>query len=74
VAVRSGGRPAAEFRLGVTNGPPAAVKAPPPPVRTSTWLWGIVEVLAVAAALGGARLASGRLTRRRARQLDPATA
>jgi putative copper export protein/methionine-rich copper-binding protein CopC len=74
VRVQAAGEPPATFTLGVTADPPKPAKAPPPPIRTSTWLWGIVEFLTVATALGGARLASRRLTRRRAGQLAPAAA
>jgi putative copper export protein/methionine-rich copper-binding protein CopC len=41
---------------------------PPPPVRGSTWAWGVAEVIAVLAALIGAGFASTRITRWRRRR------
>jgi putative copper export protein/methionine-rich copper-binding protein CopC len=57
--------PAATFDLGVTATPAEPQKAPPPMVASSTWAWGLGELLAVVLVLGGARSMSRRLTRRR---------
>jgi uncharacterized membrane protein len=59
-------RAAATFDLGVTKTPAEPEKAPPPIVASSTWAWGIGELLAVLLVLGGARYLARRLTRRRA--------
>jgi putative copper export protein/methionine-rich copper-binding protein CopC len=57
--------PAATFDLGVTATVPPPEKAPPPTVASSTWAWGLGELLVVALVLGGARFTSRRLTVRR---------
>jgi hypothetical protein len=57
--------PAATFDLAVTATPAEPQKAPPPMVASSTWAWGLGELLAVVLVLGGARTMSLRLTRRR---------
>jgi hypothetical protein len=41
---------------------------PPPPVKGSTWAWGVAEAIAVLAALIGAAFASTWITRRRRRR------
>lgn len=63
VATRHG--PAATFDLGVTATPPEPQRAPPPVVASSTWAWGLGELLAVVLVLGGASQTSRRLARRR---------
>ena len=55
VRVVTAGQPPASLTLAVTTDPPKPAKAPPPPIQRSTWLWGIVEFLAVATALGQLR-------------------
>jgi putative copper export protein len=72
-----GGATAASFPLTVTATYEEPESPPPPPVRGSTWAWGIAETLATILALVGAGLAANWITRwrRRRRSLavtDPA--
>jgi putative copper export protein len=63
--VLTDGAVAASFPLAVTAKVEEPESPPPPPVRGSTWAWGVAEVLAVILALVGAGFASSSLTRRR---------
>jgi putative copper export protein/methionine-rich copper-binding protein CopC len=63
VATRSG--PPATFDLGVVTTPAEPENAPPAVVTSSTWAWGLGELLAVLLVLGGAGYSSRRLARRR---------
>jgi putative copper export protein/methionine-rich copper-binding protein CopC len=72
VATKSG--PPASFDLDVTATPPEPENAPPAVVSSSTWAWGLGELLAVVLLLGGAGYSSRRLTRRRAAPSTLATA
>jgi putative copper export protein/methionine-rich copper-binding protein CopC len=69
VQVAAARQPPATFALDVTTEPAEAEKAPAPTIQGSTWAWGIGELLVVLIALGGAGVASSRLTRRRTHQL-----
>jgi putative copper export protein/methionine-rich copper-binding protein CopC len=68
-----GGSTAASFPLAVTAKYEEPESPPPPPVRGSTWAWGIAEVIAVILALVGAGFASTWITRGRRRRRAPAT-
>jgi putative copper export protein/methionine-rich copper-binding protein CopC len=57
--------PAASFDLGVTATPAEPQKAPPPAVASSTWAWGLGELLAVVLVLGGTGYVSRWQARRR---------
>jgi putative copper export protein/methionine-rich copper-binding protein CopC len=68
-----GGATAATFPLAVTATYVEPESPPPPPVRGSTWAWGIAETLAVLLALVGAGFASTWITRWRRRRRSVAT-
>jgi putative copper export protein len=68
-----GGSTAASFPLSVTARYEEPESPPPPPVRGSTWAWGVAEVIATVLALIGAGFASTWITRRRRRQRSLAT-
>jgi copper transport protein len=72
VAVTAADTPPAEFDLAVTPKYVEPERPPPPPVRGSTWAWGIAEVLAVLLALGGAGWAGRWITRRRRERVEVA--
>jgi uncharacterized membrane protein len=61
-------RSAANFPLAVTATYVEPESPPPPPVKGSTWAWGVAEVIAVLAALIGAGFASTWITRWRRRR------
>jgi putative copper export protein/methionine-rich copper-binding protein CopC len=69
VLVRQPGKAeqAALFDLPIKAEPVPAPKLPPPTVQSSTWAWGIAEVIGVVLVLTGARLFSRRLTTSRVR-------
>jgi hypothetical protein len=72
------GKAATSFPLAVTAAYVEPESPPPPPVKGSTWAWGVAEVIAVLAALVGAGFASTRITRWRRRRrsigaAEPAT-
>jgi putative copper export protein/methionine-rich copper-binding protein CopC len=67
------GRSAASFPLAVTATYVEPESPPPPPVKGSTWAWGVAEVIAVLAALIGAGFASTWITRWRRRRRSVAT-
>jgi putative copper export protein/methionine-rich copper-binding protein CopC len=69
VQVAAAQQPPATFALDVTTEPAEAEKAPAPEIKGSTWLWGIGELVVVLLALGGAGVASSRMTKRRTHQL-----
>jgi putative copper export protein/methionine-rich copper-binding protein CopC len=62
------GRSAASFPLAVTATYVEPESPAPPPVKGSTWAWGVAEVIAVLAALVGAGFASTWITRWRRRR------
>jgi putative copper export protein/methionine-rich copper-binding protein CopC len=62
------GRSVASFPLAVTATYVEPESPPPPPVKSSTWAWGVAEVIAVLAALIGAGFASTWITRWRRRR------
>jgi putative copper export protein/methionine-rich copper-binding protein CopC len=62
------GRSAASFPLAVTATYVEPESPPSPPVKGSTWAWGVAEVIAVLAALVGAGFASTWITRWRRRR------
>jgi hypothetical protein len=62
------GRSAASFPLAVTANYVEPESPAPPPVKGSTWAWGIAEVIAVLAGLVGAGFASTWITRWRRRR------
>jgi putative copper export protein len=68
-----GGATAASFPLAVTAKYEEPESPPPPPVRGSTWAWGVAETLAVIVALIGASFASTWITKWRRRRRSLAT-
>jgi putative copper export protein/methionine-rich copper-binding protein CopC len=62
------GAPAASFSLPVTAEYVEPESPPPPPVRGSTWAWGIAETIATILALVGAGFAAAWITRWRRRR------
>jgi hypothetical protein len=62
------GRSAASFPLAVTATYVEPESPAPPPVKGSTWAWGVAEVIAALAALVGAGFASTWITRWRRRR------
>ncbi|HEX4304907.1 MAG TPA: CopD family protein [Solirubrobacterales bacterium] len=68
-----GGATAASFPLTVTAKYVEPESPPPPPVRGSTWAWGVAETIATILALVGAGFAASWITRWRRRRRSPAT-
>jgi putative copper export protein len=68
-----GGATAASFPLVVTATYVEPESPPPPPVRGSTWAWGIAETIATILALVGAGFAGTWITRWRRRRRSMAT-
>jgi putative copper export protein/methionine-rich copper-binding protein CopC len=67
------GTPTASFSLPVTAEYVEPESPPPPPVRGSTWAWGIAETIATLLALLGAGYAATWITKWRRRRRSPAT-
>jgi hypothetical protein len=73
VAVTTPGGRTTSFDLGITAAQPELPDPPPVLVGSSTWRWGIGEVIVVVGILGGAWFASTRRTRRGRGTLEAAT-